>query len=211
MKFIIKYLKKVYSDYIVIRTYLLAKIEKLRGVDFSQELTIEELGLNKETSLYYGTAGSFRIKRIISKLKITKNDSFLDIGCGKGKIMYEMSKRFQFRRVDGVEISNKLCDIAEKNLIKLKISNYKIFNFNAKDFKELDDYNYIYFANPFPAIIMRDVMQNIEKSVVKAPRTLTIIYFNPVCHKEIIESGIFVNIKNKWNVSLYRNIINEND
>ena len=199
-------LKRVYSFYLVAFNFFAIKLEKMQGIDFSQEHTLEELGLSKDNSVYYGTGGSFRLKRIISSLKITKNDSFIDFGCGKGKIIHLMAK-FSFRKVDGVEISEKLCVIAKNNLKKLNVENAEIFNSDAKLFDKIDDYNYFYFYNPFPASVMIEVMKNIAKSLDRVPRTLTIIYFNPVCHKEIIEGGIFINFKNKWNVSLYKNLI----
>jgi SAM-dependent methyltransferase len=199
------YLKRFYSYYLLVNNFFTIKLEKIQGIDFSQEHTLEELGLSKDDSVYYGTGGGFRLKRIVSSLKITKNDSFIDFGCGKGKMIFLMSK-FSFRKVDGVEISEKLCIIAKNNLKKLKVQNAEIFNSDAKLFDKIDDYNYIYFFNPFSAKVMKDVMKNIEKSLHNVPRALTIIYFNPVCHKEIMESGIFINFKNRWNVSLYKNM-----
>ena len=70
-----------------------------------------------DRSMPYQTAGSWRIKKILSSMSIGKNDSIIDYGCGKGKTIYTLSK-FPFTRVDGVEISDVLCNIAKKNMQK---------------------------------------------------------------------------------------------
>jgi SAM-dependent methyltransferase len=201
---IIVFLKKIYSIIIKIRTMFLIKIEKIRGIDFTKESSIEELGLSDEFSHSYENAGTLRVKIMLSSLSISKNDLMIDIGCGKGKMIYLMSK-FPFKRVDGVEISERLSRIAIKNLQKLNVTNAEIFTCGARLFRDIDKYNFIYFYNPFPSVVMKVVIKNIEESLMKIPRSLTIVYFNPVCHSDIIESGIFKIVKNKWKVSIYKN------
>jgi len=196
--------KKIYFHYRRLKNLINIQIEKIRGLDFTSEVGLEELGLSEDYSQKYQTAGNFRLKKILSSISITQNDSILDFGSGKGKIISTLSK-FPFKRVDGVEISSKLHSISIQNLKKLNINNATIYNSDARSFKDLERYNYFYFFNPFKAIIMKDVILNIEMSLKNAPRTITIIYFNPVCHKEIIASNTFKLIKKRWNVYFYSN------
>ena len=51
--------------------------------------------------------------------RITHDDAIIDIGCGKGKMIYFFSK-FPFGRIDGLEYSRDVADIAEKNIRKLR-------------------------------------------------------------------------------------------
>ncbi|MBP0902487.1 methyltransferase domain-containing protein [Mariniflexile gromovii] len=197
--------KKVYSILLKIRNNIYIIKEKRQGLDFTEVLSLEQLGLSDENSYYYQTAGSNRVKKILSSMSITENDNFIDFGCGKGKILYIISKNFPFRKVDGVEISKKLCDIAIDNMKKLNVSNVNIYNEDAVHFTDIDIYNYIYFYNPFPATVMKSVMDNIGKSLERVPRKVTIIYFNPTCHDQIISSGTFKGSANKWRVFVYKN------
>lgn len=74
---------------------------------------------------------------------------------------------------------------------KLKINNSNFFVCDAAEFKEIDIYNFFYFANPFPENVMTKVMNNIEDSLKRKKREVHIIYGNPVLHESIIKSGTF--------------------
>lgn len=50
---------------------------------------------------------------ILSNLKIKDSDTLIDVGCGKGYILYLFSK-LPFSLVDGIEYNQELCDIAQK-------------------------------------------------------------------------------------------------
>lgn len=45
--------------------------------------------------------------------------------------------------------------------------------------------------NPFPAIVMKKVMENIKKSILRVPRNMTIIYKGAFCHDIIVGNGVF--------------------
>ncbi|MFD2534128.1 class I SAM-dependent methyltransferase [Gelatiniphilus marinus] len=180
--------------------------EKLMGLDFSAQVELDELGLSAENSESY-MASDIRIKFILKSMPIKEQDAILDFGCGKGKMVYLFSK-FKFKKADGVEISPRLCKIAKKNLKKLKAKKPKIFLCDASKFKALDSYTYFYFFNPFPNKIMLKVLNNIYGSLAKAPRQITILYFNPLCHKAFIEKGVFKLVKTKWGVNIYKNSLN---
>ena len=44
-------------------------------------------------------------KKIIKKYKLTKNSKVLDVGCGKGHLMYEISKILNSESIYGIDIS----------------------------------------------------------------------------------------------------------
>ena len=61
-------------------------------------------------------------RRLLKKYlapRITKDDAIIDIGCGKGSMVYWFSQ-FPFRLVAGLDYSQGLIDIAEKNLAVLR-------------------------------------------------------------------------------------------
>jgi SAM-dependent methyltransferase len=143
-----------------------------------------------ERTHYYADSGGLAFDRIMSYFEITADDAIVDFGCGKGGILISLSK-YPFAKITGVEMSPELVEIAYKNIRKLKIGNVGIECCDASAFKQIDEYNYFYFFDPFPCVVMQDVLNNIEESVSAHPRKATIIYLNPFCHDLVESSEIF--------------------
>lgn len=127
--------------------------------------------------------------KMIKSLPISECDSILDVGCGKAKMVFYFDK-LGFGKSDGIEFSGELVACAKKNMQILgRKSN--IINADAMNFNNYCDYNYFYFGNPFGAETMKAVISKIEHSYKQKPRKIIIIYYNPLCHTQIIESGFF--------------------
>ncbi|MBW2467121.1 MAG: class I SAM-dependent methyltransferase [Deltaproteobacteria bacterium] len=139
---------------------------------------------------YYADSGGLAFDKIMASFNITPRDGIVDFGCGKGGILISLSK-YPFAKITGVEIDPVLVEIAESNIKKLKIKNVDIRCSDAADFKELHEYNYFYFFDPFPCHVMQEVLHNIEHSVLVQPRKVTIIYLNPQCHYLLASESIF--------------------
>ena len=146
-----------------------------------------------ERTHYFADSGGIEFDKLMSNFKITANDSIIDFGCGKGGILISLSK-YPFAKITGVEISPDLVEIAKKNIQKLAIKNVGIECCDAAEFKQLNEYNYFYFFDPFPCVVMQDVITNIEKSMSEHPRKITIIYLNPFCHDLIAAKSSFVKV-----------------
>jgi SAM-dependent methyltransferase len=143
-----------------------------------------------ERTHYYADSGGLAFDNIISSFNITPNDAIIDFGCGKGGILISLSK-YPFSKITGVEISPELIAIARENIRKLKIRNVEIKCCDAAEFNDLEEYNYVYFFDPFPCVVMKDVLHNIEKSISAHPRKVTIIYLNPFCYELLESSEVF--------------------
>ena len=143
-----------------------------------------------ERTHYYSDSSGIEFDEIISSFPITSDDAIVDFGCGKGGVLISLSK-YPFSKITGVEISPEYAEIARENMRKLGITNVRIECGDASAFTPLDEYNYFYFFDPFPCVVMKDVLNNIEKSVTAHPRKVTIIYLNPFCHDLIETSDMF--------------------
>jgi hypothetical protein len=95
--------------------------------------------------------------------------------------------RRPFHRVDGVELSEPLVAIARENLRKLRIVNASVFHCDAAEFTFLDPYTFLYLSNPFPRPVMAAVTRNLAASLERAPRKMTLVYYNPV-DRDLFES-----------------------
>lgn len=58
--------------------------------------------------------------------------------------------------------------------------------------KELDEYNWFYFFDPFEAELFETVINNICESIERCPRKVRIINILPRFHKKIVDTGKFV-------------------
>ncbi len=180
----------------------------LCGLDFAMNHSMEELGYSNYIGVEYSASPSHDLFKLLSKLDIKATDTILDFGAGKGAAMVTMAN-FPFRNIAGVEISKKLCDISKRNFHKLKLKKLEIHHSDARDFIDLDEFNYFYFFNPFPKLVFQDVIKNIENSYFRKSRKITLIYYNPSC-REVLDSFSFLKPTNKYmgryfEVEIYQN------
>lgn len=177
---------------------------KKKGIDFSHEFDLTRLGLDSQNSNAYESLNGIRkLKHVFDKFQISENDNILDLGCGKGEALHQLSK-YPFNNLCGVELSGKLVEIAKNNLRILKHERINIVEMDAAEFTDYEDYNYIYMFNPFPANIMRKVIANINLMLEKKRRCITIVYSNPVCFDVIESSPYFLKI-NEYDIE-YKDI-----
>jgi SAM-dependent methyltransferase len=163
--------------------------EKMQGLDFLQVINPRDLGFD-EAIVYRGSpSGNIFLSAVLDALRITKEDSILDIGCAKGSAIRTMSS-YPFDRVDGIELSPRLSEIARRNFRKLDIENVAIFNINAIDFTEYGKYNIFYLYNPFPESVLEKVVGAIvDQSDLSRERL--IIYNNPAFQRCIESHNFF--------------------
>ena len=178
----------MYLNYYKKILYLLF-LKKLKKLDYTGRIEDDNPELR-------GYEGCYPIYRVLRRVEPTKYDSILDIGCGKGLFLYYASK-FEFNRIDGIEYSAELADIALKNAVKINDKRINVINCDARDFQQYDNYNYFFINNPFSAAITERLVGKICNSYQKKRRKITIIYQFPF-HKNIFISNGFVEAYEKY-------------
>lgn len=107
---------------------------------------------------------------------------FLDCGSGKGRIVLRAAC-YPFRRVLGVEISPQLHRIALRNLEsarrRLRCPQVEFVNMDATLYEFPADVNCVFFYNPFRGSVLAAVLENLRRSLARAPRALTLIVSTP--------------------------------
>jgi hypothetical protein len=96
-----------------------------------------------------------------------------------------LSAGYPFRQVRGIEFSKSVFNIALQNLKSVHPVKIQVIYGNAAEYTDLDDITCFYFFNPFGPVVLRAVLQNIEKSLQCKPRPAFLIYNNPV-HASVI-------------------------
>lgn len=107
----------------------------------------------------------------------SEKDSILDVGCGKGRMLV-FFKKYPFAKVDGLEYSNELIEIAKSNMSKLNLD-CRIYQGDAKEWDKYGNYIVFYLFNPFNGSTMEGLINKLIESYRINNRKITVIYFNP--------------------------------
>ena len=175
-----------FTDSIMYIRYIL-KTLKLQYMKYMLKLDYTGRYFSKHDDLY-GYEGCYAVDRLLKKLSISNNDSILDIGCGKGLLLFYAAK-FDFKRIDGIEISSELTGIAQNNLLKIKDNRMHIFNIDARVFSGYDEYNYFFINNPFSEKIMNDIALKLKKISLDKKKKITVLYQFPFYKKKFTDMG----------------------
>jgi len=153
---------------------------------------LEAKGIDIEHATIYMPVNYLMLEEIFTKIAIGNYTHFLDIGCGKGRALC-VAAYYGCKKVTGIDLSKKFTAEAETNITSLKQKTpslqYKIQNTDAFYYHIPNDVDCIFLFNPFDAVIMSGVAENILMSLESNPRKITIIYANPLCKEELIAIG----------------------
>jgi hypothetical protein len=119
--------------------------------------------------------------------------TFIDLGSGKGRTLL-MASDYPFRRILGVEILAELNHIAQQNIARYKSEGQKCFAIetcagDARRFEFPVEPIVLYLFNPFPAHVLREVLENLRRSAAADAREVYVIYHNLVHESVFAEQG----------------------
>lgn len=154
--------------------------------------SLEKKGIDTDHATIYMPASYDLLEDIFQQIKNSSHHHFLDIGCGKGRALCVAAQN-GFNKVTGIDFSKEFCLTAEENLAvtqqKLPQLQYRVINNDAYYFEIPNDVDCIFMFNPFDDFILNAVAENILESFEMNPRTITLIYVNPMYKEELLEVG----------------------
>ena len=178
----------------------LARVLFDRGrLDTVEPVPSSELGHN-EYMVEYKPSGRFYLLRTIRRREIGPEDVFIDLGCGKGRMVY-LAARYPFGRVIGIEINEGLSRIAreniERNRAKLRCPRVEIITADLAEYEIPDEVTYAYLYNPVTGPLFEAVLANLTASLDRNPRPLKLIYASPdePLRRALEETGRFRLVK----------------
>ncbi len=127
-------------------------------------------------------------------LQIEFNEfTFVDLGSGKGRTLL-MASEYAFRRIVGVEILPALHKVAQENLARYKSESRKCFTVesvcgDAIEFCFPAEPTVLYLFNPLQESGLKRVMARLDVSLSAHPRTVYVLYHNPLLEHLIAGSG----------------------
>ena len=123
------------------------------------------------------------LPRALRHIKVSERDTFVDFGCGKGRVVHQAARRWPFRRVIGVEVSPKLAEIARTALAarahRHRCKHVEIVAADVREFQVPDDLTVGYFFRPFGEETLNPLLRDIIESIDRNPRRVWLIYVWP--------------------------------
>ena len=163
------------------------------SVDTDGVVSPGELGITDERSLEYKPAGLTRLRRILPPREVSADDVFVDFGSGKGRVVLQAALHYPFRKVYGVELSEELHRIAEKNVAavrdRLRCPDVRLVHSDVLDFEIPDCVTVAFFYNPFVGDLFEAVVNRLVESVDRNPRPVRIVYGNPTEEAALLRTG----------------------
>jgi len=120
---------------------------------------------------------------------ITENDVFLDVGCGKGRVLLQAA-RHPFKRVVGIERSEQLVSVTRKNIQVAErnlVCPVEIVCADATTWIPPNDLTVVYMYSPLRGDLMRAVRDQLTQLATRRGTPLRIVYVNPVEHQMLLE------------------------
>ena len=155
---------------------------------------LEVVGDNRDQGRSYQPIRPLIFRSALDSFKIPREGVFVDYGSGKGRVLM-LSVLSGFHRTVGIEFAPDLCRVAEHNLDKFRARTGMQFealvlNVDAACYKVNDDECVFFLFNPFDGEVLEQVLRNIRYSLQHKPRSIHIIYANPV-HRQVLDNDPF--------------------
>jgi SAM-dependent methyltransferase len=161
--------------------------DRVHGLDTSEKVSVAELDIGddaKQHAQCYNPTRVRHFRKLMQSLDLPASHVFVDVGCGKGRILVAAAQ-LGFRRVVGIEISPRLSDIASHNIEVYQgrsgsKSELEVICSNISDFAMRNDESVFYLFWPFDRPTTETFLAKVQASLLASPRELWIILNNPI-------------------------------
>lgn len=143
---------------------------------------------------YFGTTPSIG-RRLIGGVDRPEEYTFVDVGCGKGRVVIMASER-GFGRVVGVEIAGALAKVARANAVVVarrfpERTVIEIVHEDAVRFEWPPGPLVLFLYQPFERPVMRALLERVAATLAAAPRPVVLIYLHPELAKMVDQVTAF--------------------
>ena len=119
------------------------------------------------------------LERLANSGYVTKKNTVLDYGCGKGRVDFFLSYQTRCRTI-GIEYDDRICHSAIENKTSAICGNRTIFLLqNAENYRVPVEVDRFYFFNPFSVEILQKVMARVKESYYEKPREILLFFYYP--------------------------------
>ena len=173
-------------------------LERLGDGLFDRSLDTAGLAIEPEHAdpnrRVYLPSGWRVLPKALRYLGVSGTDTFVDFGCGKGRVIHQAAKH-PFRRVIGVEISPHLAEAARAGVVAHKDSyrcrDVEIVTADVTEFPVPDDLTVAYIFHSFDNETFESILAGITQSLDRRPRRLRLIYVCPTAREQVLATRRF--------------------
>lgn len=194
------------------------RFDRRNGIETSQVVPVSEI-LDVDQSLashavHYEPSTLPKFERAMRAVAIDHSRyTFIDYGSGKGRVLL-LAAQYPFRRVIGVEMSAALNAVAAANIESYGqrnrlASGIELVCADAREYAVPDGDAVAYFYNPFDERVMRDVRDRLLQDIAMVPRSLVVIYVNPLHRQLFDEARTLTIVRDEPALVVYRGGISE--
>ena len=167
-----------------------------KDIDYLSKSYQKKFIFNKYSYNYYDILtkiillprSSIKYLNVLQKLNLNKNDVILDIGSGDGFNLLYFNKKYNFKKIIGVEIDKNIYDICKTNIGMIDNKKIEIYNENILKYNFPTDISIFYLFNPFEQnYFIKDkeeynkytkLANKIKDSYLANKRSIRIIFMN---------------------------------
>ncbi len=154
----------------------------LLNIDTHGPMYFDRSGTRRDYS-DYETTSHLLVLAALRMAVISEDDVAYVVGSGKGRALAHLA-RMRLRKVVGIELSEELCRIAERNMKRLRGIRTPVEIRNEDAVRaDLSESTVFYMFNPFGPETMRLFLNGIYSR----PPGTRIIYLNPLCRSIFAE------------------------
>ena len=168
------------------------------------------LDVHDTERIHYIASPWRQLRRALPRTEVGEADVFVDIGCGKGRMVLEAAVGYPFRRCVGVELAPEIYQQAVANIRNAEARHRRIrgrvelVNSDICDFAFPDDVTVVYAFNPFRGGVWETAMNALVESYDRVPRRIRLIYVNPEEHEVLSRMGRFTVERELPGTTVYR-------
>lgn len=169
--------------------------ERRLGIKTAGFISTKDLDFNSDDCSDYEPTSYAQLFKFYKALNIDSNkDVLIDYGSGKGRAVI-VGAMYPFKRVIGVELSEKLNVIARNNfdIAKsrdlLKCHEAEFITVDAFDYQPTDDITVVFLNNPFSDRLVSNVITKLCESVKSNPRPLYFLYRFPEWKEDALKKN----------------------
>ena len=118
------------------------------------------------------------LERLINSGYITKKNSLIDYGCGKGRVDFYISYQTRCRSL-GIEYDERIYNSAMDNKKTSVCRRTDFYLGTAQDYKVKEEQDRFYFFNPFSEEILAHVLGRIIESYYEKQREMLLFFYYP--------------------------------
>lgn len=124
--------------------------------------------------------------------------SFVDVGAGKGRALL-LAAALPFRKIIGMEISEELARIAQRNVARWNRvarpqTNIRVLKEDAANFRWPRTPLLVYLYNPFACSLVAQMAERLAAVAASGSGLVDLLYVNPTCTDTLASQGLFTRL-----------------